>query len=66
VTALLTLAEYVRLTPYTQGFFQYMQGGWPESELKDQGNPYELGTAEHREWERGQFAGVLEAQDSEE
>lgn len=63
---LYTKAEYDQMSPVTQGFWQYMDGDWPGSELKGLTNPYPEGTADHQEWERGQALGVQAAQDSEE
>ena len=39
---------------------------WPGSELKGQKNPYQEGSKESVEFERGQMEACLEAQDSEE
>jgi hypothetical protein len=62
---LITLAKYKKLTPLQQGFVQYMQGAWPTSELKNEKNPYPKGSKKYKEWNDGQTAGVLAAQDAD-
>jgi hypothetical protein len=63
---LITKAEYDTLSPRTQGFIQYWQGGRPGSELKGLTNPYAAISKEHKDWDAGQANAVQEAQDSEE
>lgn len=64
---LTTLAEYLGLTPKSQGYIAYMEADWPGSELADhQENPYPLGSMEAIMWNDGQRIACQEAQDSEE
>ena len=63
----LSQEEFEALTPYERGFAVYMAGNREDQpNVPNETNPYPVKTREHKEWERGQFAGVLEAQDSEE
>lgn len=63
---LISLAEWRKMPPKTQGYALYMQAELPNSELKNQTNPYPEGSAAHRTFEAGVQAAVREAQDSEE
>ena len=63
---LTTLAEWRELKPRTQGYVLYMEAEHEGSELKGQTCPYEKGTPERAEWDRGQAMAVQFAQDSEE
>lgn len=63
----LSLVEFLKLSPYQQGYAAYMQAAHPGSELKDhQKNPYHLSTKEWEYFNDGERAAVLVAQDSEE
>lgn len=63
--ALPTRAEWDGASPYTQGYISYTYAAHPGSEIPE-ASPYGAGTPEHAEFERGQQAAVLAAQDSEE
>ena len=64
---LVTYVEYQKLSPREQGFAAYVQGELPGSELRDhQANPYPVGSFNAAEWRKGEFQGILAAQDSEE
>lgn len=60
-----TRADYDRATPFAKGWCAYMFAAHPGSEIPE-ANPFEQGTPEHAEFERGQRAAMLQAQDSEE
>jgi hypothetical protein len=63
----ITLKEFNELSPYQQGYFSYMQAAHSGSELRDrQANTYLKGTQKWEQFQNGQQAAVLEAQDSEE
>jgi hypothetical protein len=60
----LTKADWLTASPFARGYITYMYANWPGSEVpKD--NPYDKGTPAYEEFERGQAAAVLSAQDSE-
>jgi hypothetical protein len=63
---LITLSEWRELPPKTQGYAWYMQAELPGSELKEQTNPYEIGTVACHDFNNGVQIAILEAQDSEE
>jgi hypothetical protein len=63
---LISLAEWKTLPPFDQGYVLYMQGSWPTSELAEQKNPYEEGTAKWKKFCEGEERAILSAQDSEE
>lgn len=63
---LVTLTEWKRLPPKTQGYVWYMQAELPDSELKHERNPYPSGSFAYADFEEGVRRGVLDAQDSEE
>ncbi len=65
--SLITLEQYAKLNPRSQGYAVYMQGAHDGSELQGiKKNPYPEGSSDHAEWDKGQMIAVLEAQDSEE
>ena len=59
----LTLKQYNKLSFYEQGYVSYWQGATnkliPETFREDKR------TKNYREWKRGQFQAMLDAQDSE-
>lgn len=63
---LVTLHEWLNLSPDSQGYVWYMQAEHQGSQLKNKRNPYKPGTAAYDQFEKGVQRGVLEAQDSEE
>ena len=64
---LITLAEFQKMSPRTQGYIAYMQADWPGSELKGHdNNPYPTGSADWKAWRVGESLAVQVAQDSEE
>lgn len=63
---LITLEEWLRLTPFQQGYEHYMQAAWPTSPLVNAKNHYAEGTPEWEAFCRGEQCAVNEAQDSEE
>lgn len=64
---LLTYAEYLTLSPASQGYAVYMQAEWPGSELKaHENNPYALGSDEHAQWNEGAQVACMNVQDGEE
>lgn len=62
---LVSLAEWEKLGPRSKGYVLYMQAEHPSSELKGKGNPYDKGTAQHTQFQAGEQAAVLDAQDSD-
>lgn len=66
VTELIPLTEWRAMPPKTQGYVWYMQADLPGSELKNERNPYEVGTPAYVAFEDGVQRGILAAQDSEE
>lgn len=62
---LITKAQWDKMLPTTQGYLCYLQGGLPGSELKAAVCPYRAGTAKAKEFAAGEFAAMLDAQDSE-
>jgi len=65
-TKLITLQEYMNLSPRTQGYFVYMQAEHDGSELRGLTNPYEKNTRDYMAWNAGAQAAAQDAQDSEE
>jgi hypothetical protein len=64
MSVLVTLEEWKTLSPRKQGYIIYMQANLPGSELKHhQKNPYPPGSQPHAEWNEGEMAAVLQAQD---
>lgn len=64
---LTTLAQFRQMKPFQQGYVSYMEAEWPGSELKGKDrNPYEFASDAYRQFDAGQQAAVLVAQDSEE
>lgn len=61
---LVTPAEYARLSPQTQGYVTYMQAEHRGSRIPKK-CPYPKGSKREEAWRAGEFAAVLEAQDSE-
>jgi hypothetical protein len=59
-----TKTEYDKATPYVKGFMSYMFAKHPGSHIPER-CPFKRGTKEWDEFQCGQMAGVLEAQDSE-
>ncbi|OQB77827.1 MAG: hypothetical protein BWX88_05246 [Planctomycetes bacterium ADurb.Bin126] len=59
-----TRDQYNEMTPRVQGYVSYMQAEWNNAVPK--ANPYRKGSPQHDAWNEGQYAGMLEAQDSEE
>ncbi len=66
VSELTTLQEYNQMPPESQGYVVYMEAEHPGSELKGQMNSYGHGTQAWNEWNAGNRAAMLEAQDGEE
>jgi hypothetical protein len=62
---LLTKDQYDKLTPRKQGYVHYVQEAQQGSELRGLTNPYAEGTKQHKEWDEGQMAAVLDVQDEE-
>jgi hypothetical protein len=63
---LMTLEEFLGMSPRAQGYVSYLQGDLPGSELKNhQHNPYEEGSSHSSEFAQGQRQAMLQAQDSE-
>jgi hypothetical protein len=60
-----TRANYDSASPRGKGFLEYTYSSWPNSEIP-KGCPFAKGTPEHEQFQRGQDAAVLAAQDSEE
>lgn len=61
-----TLKEFQRMNPYSQGYTVYMQAEHPGSELKKhQDNPYVESTPKWEEFNNGSMAACLVTQDSE-
>lgn len=60
-----TRADYDSASPRGKGYLEYTYSAWPNSEIP-KGCPFEKGTKERTEFEAGQQAAVLAAQDSEE
>ena len=56
-----TRKEFDKLSPRSQGYVCYMQAAWNKQIPKK--CPYGKGTRAYDEWSRGEFDGVLEAQD---
>lgn len=50
---LVTLEKYWTLDPAVQGYMTGLQFAMPGSELKDEANPYPLGTNDFGLWARG-------------
>jgi hypothetical protein len=59
----LTRAQYDKLTPFEKGYATYMQAEWNKAVPK--ACEYEDGSKQRKEFERGEFAAVLEAQDGD-
>lgn len=62
---MLAKVDYEKLQPYAQGYAVYWEGDQPGSELHGFTNPYAAGSKEHAEWNRGQMAATLDAQDGD-
>lgn len=65
-TKLFPLCVWRNLPPKQQGYILYMQGDLPGSELKGMENPYLVGSIQYGQFQEGERAAVLAAQDSEE
>jgi hypothetical protein len=50
---LVTLEKYWHLDPAVQGYMAGLQSTKPGSELKDETNPYPMGTSDFELWARG-------------
>ena len=58
----ITNEEYDKMSPRQQGYVTYMQGQWNSN--VPNANIYALDTDEGKEFQEGERAGVLEAQDN--
>jgi len=63
---LVTLEEWNKMPPKTQGYVFYMQAEWPESELKSKSNPYEKKSKEFNLFEEGEERAYIDVLDMEE
>lgn len=63
---LITKAEWEEFSPFAKGYALYMQEAHPGSELKGLKNPYPAGSAEAKEFDRGEIQATLDVQDGEE
>ncbi len=63
---LVTLEAWRKLSPLQQGYTLYMQGSWPTSEIGDEKNPYEEGSAAWTAFRQGEQRAMMSAQDGEE
>ena len=64
---MITKQQFDEMSAYGRGFAVYWCGKNPdEPNVPDEENPYRHGTVEWSDWNRGQQAAVLAAQDSEE
>lgn len=60
--ALMTLEEWKALPFEQQGYVHYMQSAWPGSPLPKT-CPYEVGSMARKRFEKGEFKGILAAQE---
>ena len=60
----ITLEQYKKHTPFSQGYLSYMQSEWNDCVPKT--NPYFKGTAEAEAWDTGSLQAILDVQDGEE
>lgn len=60
----ITRPQWDTMTPYGQGYHSYMYSSWPGSDIPAY-NPYIQGSEQFKAFQRGEFAGMLAAKDSE-
>lgn len=64
---MITKALFAKLNPYQRGFIVYWVGANDdEPNVPDETNPYPPGSRAAADWDRGQMAAILTAQDGEE
>ena len=63
---LVTKAQWEKMSARTRGYLGYMQGNFPGSELHGITCPYPKGSQEAKDYAAGEFAAMMDAQDSEE
>lgn len=62
-----TRAAYDAAAPFEQGYLAYTYSAWPGSEIPSEARcPYETGSNDHADFQRGVDAAARDAQDSEE
>lgn len=63
---LVSRAAWKALPPFDQGWFLYMQGSWPTSEIAKEKNTYAKGSSAWTKFREGEHRAMLNAQDGEE
>jgi hypothetical protein len=63
---LVTREQWDKMSPRSQGYVLYTQGGVNGSELWNASCPYPKGSKEYKDFSEGERIAVLDAQDSEE
>ena len=62
---MMTKEEFDDLSPHSRGYVVYMAGERDDQpNVPNEENPYEEGTKEYEEWDKGAMAAVIEVQDS--
>lgn len=63
---ILSKEEFESLKPWARGFIVYMNGTRDDQHnVPDEKNPYAEGSADHDDWDSGNYQAMLDVQDME-